>query len=217
MKLYGSTNRKSFNTMKIRAALSEAGAPYQFVPVDLAKGEQKTADFMALNPHGKIPVLVDDGFVLPESDAILWYVGERYPQAGLLPPPDGTPSAAQGRARVLQWCNFASTGLYQAYAEWRTYGPGDAAKYAPAIADAALAKIARAVAVMQTVLGGRHGHQAREYLAGAFSLADLANAAIVQSLALHLPADPIARAPAVQAWYARITARPAWRQALADT
>ena len=199
MKLYGAVNRKSFNTMKIRAALAEAGARYEFVPVDLAKGENKTAAFLALNPHGKIPVLVDDdGFALPESDAILWYVAEKYPDARLLP---ATP---QGRARALQWCDFASTSLYPAYADWRTHGAGE-------VGDKARGKIDRAVAVMETVLA------TRDQLAGSdLSIADLAGAAIVQSLKLHLPADPLAGAPRAQRWYARITARPAWQKALAD-
>jgi glutathione S-transferase len=199
MKLYGAVNRKSFNTMKIRAALAEAGAGYDFVPVDLTKGENRTPAFLALNPHGKIPVLVDDdGFALPESDAILWYVAEKYPGAKLLP---ATP---QGRARVLQWCDFASTGLYPAYADWRTHGAGE-------IGDKALGKIERAVGVMETALASR------EYLAGGdVSIADLAGAAIVQSLKLHLPADPLARAPRAQDWYARITSRPGWQKALAD-
>src|SRR5436190_599670 len=106
MKLFGSTNKKSFNTMKIRAALAEAGAAYEFVPVDLPKGEHRTVDFLAMNPHGKIPVLLDEKFALAESDAILWYVAEKYPAAKLLPPADGTLQAMQGRALVLQWCDF---------------------------------------------------------------------------------------------------------------
>ena len=86
MKLYGNTNTKSFNTLKIRFALAEIGAPYEFEPVDLAKGESRTPDFKRLNPHGKVPVLQDGDFALPESDAILWYLGEKYQDANLLPP-----------------------------------------------------------------------------------------------------------------------------------
>src|SRR6185369_8898719 len=113
MKLYGSMAIKAFNTMKIRAALAEAGAAYDYVPVDLPKGEARTPAFLAMNPHGKIPVLVDGDFTLAESDAILWYVAEKYPQAKLLP------ADARGRARVLQWCSFASTGLYAGYLQAR--------------------------------------------------------------------------------------------------
>jgi glutathione S-transferase len=206
MKLYGSVNNRSFNTMKIRAALAEAGAQYEFIPVDLPKGEARTPAFLAMNPHGKIPVLLDGDFALAESDAILWYVGERFPAAGLLPANDGTRAAAEARARVLQWCVFASSSLYAAYLEWWTLGHGtEPDKRVAAIADGAVAKVDRAVGVMQAVLAGG------DHLAGAFSLGDLANAAVLQSLRKRFPDDPIARYDRVRAWYERVTSRPAWR------
>ncbi|HVR61975.1 MAG TPA: glutathione S-transferase family protein [Polyangia bacterium] len=213
MKLYGSTNLRSFNTLKLRAALTEAGVPFELVPVDLAKGEQRRPDFVAVNPHAKIPVLVDDdGFTLPESDAILWYIGEKYPEAKLLPPADGTPATTQARAQVLRWCDFASTGLYPAYADYFNFGPlGDEAKRVPWAAEAALQKIARAVSVMESVLAKQ------PYLAGAFSLADLSNAAIITSLKLRLPGDPFADRPHAAAWFQRVTARPAWAAVIANT
>src|SRR5438067_1465340 len=112
IKLYGHVNRRSPNSLKLRVALAEIGVRYSYVPVNLAAGEQKEPGFLVLNPHGKIPVLLDDGFVLPESDAILWYLAEKHPEARLLPQPYGNLLAAQDRARVLQWCDFASTGIY---------------------------------------------------------------------------------------------------------
>ena len=213
MKLYGSTNPRSFNTLKLRAALTEAGAPFEFVPVDLAKGEQRRPEFVAINPHGKIPVLVDDdGFTLPESDAILWYIGEKYPDARLLPRADGSPENTQARAQVLRWCDFASTSLYPAYGDYYNFGPlGEEAKRVPWAAEAALQKIARAVSVMESVLG-QH-----PYLSGPFSLADISNAAIITSLKLRLPSDPLADRPSTAAWYHRVTARPAWARVTAAT
>ena len=98
MKLYGSSNTRSFNTLKIRFALAEVGAAYDFVPVDLAKGESHTAEFKSINPHGKVPVLVDGDFALPESDAILWYVAEKDPGAKLLPRFDGSVGALNAGA-----------------------------------------------------------------------------------------------------------------------
>ena len=206
MKLYGAVNKSSFNTLKIRAALAEAGAAYDYVAVDLPKGEARTPAFLALNPHGKIPVLVDGDFALAESDAILWYVGERFPEARLLPAADGSRAAAEQRARVLQWCVFASSSLYAAYIEWWTFGHGtDPEKRVAAVAGGAVARIDRAVGVMETVLAER------DYLTGALSLGDLANAAILQSLRRRLPDDPIARHDRVRAWFARVTDRPTWR------
>jgi glutathione S-transferase len=202
MKLYGSSNAKSFNTLKLRVALGEAGAAYEFFPVDLEKGEQKAAEFVRINPHGKVPVLVDGDFVLPESDAILWYIGEKYPDAKLLSPPDGGAPAIQSRARVLQWCAFASTTLYYAYSQYWNYALGAESERHPALAEAALGKIARGLGVMETVLG------TRDWLAGTIcSLADLSNASIVFALKRRLPADPLAAAPRVRAWYATATPR----------
>ena len=210
MKLYGSTNLRSFNTLKLRAALAEVGAPHEFVAMDLQKGEQRQPAFLAVNPHGKIPVLVDGDFALPESDAILWYIGEKYPDANLLPRPDGTPAATQARAQVLRWCDFASTALYPAYADFYNYGLGDADKRIPWAAEAALQKIARATAVMEAVLAKQ------AFLAGAFSLADLSNAAMFVTLKLRLPSDPLADRPSTAAWYQKITGRPAFAKVLAE-
>src|SRR3982751_2005302 len=103
IKLYGAVNTKSFNTLKLRFALAEIGVPYEFIPIDLAKGEARTADFMRINPHGKVPVLVDGDFALPESDAILWYLGEAYPDAKLLPRFDGSAGVTQRRAQILRF------------------------------------------------------------------------------------------------------------------
>ena len=210
MKLYGHANKQSFNTLKIRAALAEAGVAYELVPVDLEKGENKTPAFLALNPHGKIPVLTDGDFALPESNAILWYVAESHPASGLVPRNDGTPAALQARARIAQWIDFAQTTLYAAYADWWNHALGDEAKRIPAVADAALAKIHRGLAVMDIVLA------ARPYIAAdAFSIADLANAAMVFALKRRLPDDPLAKYDRVRAWYERVSARPSFAGAIA--
>src|SRR5260370_1174831 len=204
MKLYGSTKLRSFKTLKLRAALAEIGVPYQYVPIDLGKGEGRRPEFLAVNPHGKIPVLVDEDFALPESDAILWYLGEKYPEAGLLPRADGTAAITQARAQVLRWCDFASTSLYPAYADFYTYALGDMDKRIPWLAEGALQRIARATGVMEAVLGSQ------PYLAHEISLADLSNAAIIVSLQLRLPRDPLADRPNATAWFQRVTVRPAW-------
>jgi glutathione S-transferase len=211
VKLYGSTNKKSFNTLKIRAALTEAGAPYEFVPVDLDKGENKTPAFLAINPHGKVPALTDGDFALPESNAILWYVAETHPTSGLVPRNDGSRAAIQARARIAQWIDFAQTTLYAAYAEWWTYALGDEGKRMPALAEAALGRIERGLGVMDTAL------EARPFIATPdFSLADLANASMVFALTRRLPGEPLAKHERVRAWYERMRARPSFASALAD-
>jgi len=207
--LYAHVNRRSPNTFKLRAALAEAGADYQYRAVDLDAGEQKRPEFRALNPHGKIPVLVEGDYVLAESDAILWYLGEKFPEARLLPPAgDGGVAARQARARVLQWCAFSSTGLYQAYLDLyihQVVGAPD--KRVSWIGDAAARKMERLMGVLDGVLARR------EYLAGDFSLADLAAAGVLQTVKARIPDDPTAGRAAIAAWYARVSGRPSWQRA----
>ncbi len=98
------------NTRSIRAAwaLEEAGAEYQYIKVDLAKGGGKSPEFRQLNPGGKIPVLVDGDFVLSESAAICAYIGDRFPESRLTPP-----AGSRERAKFDQWCYFAIGELEQ--------------------------------------------------------------------------------------------------------
>jgi GST-like protein len=207
--LHGHVNRRSPNSFKLRLALAEAGAAYRYRAVDLDAGEQRRPEFLALNPHGKIPVLVDDDFVLAESDAILWYLGEKFPEARLLPPAgDGSAAARQTRARVLQWCGFTSTGLYQAYLDLyihKVVGAPD--KRVSWIGDAAAKKLERLLGVLDGVLARR------DYLAGDFSLADLATAGVLQTVRARIPDDPTAGRAAIAVWYGRVSGRPSWQRA----
>jgi glutathione S-transferase len=208
VKLYGSTNRQSFNTLKLRAALAEAGAAYEFVPVDLDKGENKTPAFLAINPHGKVPTLTDGAFALPESNAILWYIADSHPAAGLVPKNDGTPASLQARARVAQFVDFAQTTLYAAYVEWWGAALGD--ERDPAAAAAAIAKLHRGLGVLETALADR------AWIAlPVFSIADLSVASMVFALARRLPDEPLAKYERVRAWFERVRARPSFAGALA--
>ncbi len=103
--LYGMPNTRSFRALW---ALEEVGAEYRYQLVDLGKGAGQTPEFRAMNPAGKLPVLVDGKLVLSESAAICSYLAECYPHTGLIPEP-GTAD----RARYNQWCFFALTELEQ--------------------------------------------------------------------------------------------------------
>src|SRR6266851_1229692 len=72
MKLY---HFPSPNPQKVTFALGELGLEYEMVPVDLAKGEQRKPEFLAINPFGRVPVLVDGDLTLWDSHAILAYLG----------------------------------------------------------------------------------------------------------------------------------------------
>jgi glutathione S-transferase len=88
-------------SMASHIALEEAGAPYEAKAVALAKGEQKTPEFLKLNPRGKVPALrLDDGSVLTENVGILTYIAKRFPDKNLLP----KDPAAEARAlSMMAW------------------------------------------------------------------------------------------------------------------
>jgi len=204
--LYGHAGHTAANILKIRAALAEAGADYRYKVLDLAKGEQQSAEYLAINPHGKVPTLVDGAFALPESDAILWYVAEKFPQASMLP------GDVQGRARVLQWCEFASSSLYTASYEIHIHTTSaEPANRSAFVLERARVALSRALGVLEKRLVGR------EYVAvDTFSIADFAVAAVVHMLRTRGQLDAAA-CPNVAAHAERIAARPAWQKALVAT
>ena len=109
------------NGHKVSIALEELALPYRLHVLDLNAGDQKRPEFLAINPNGRIPAIVDrdaDDFAVFESGAILIYLAE---QTGRLLPQD-----AKGRSRVLQWLMFQMGGvgpmLGQAH-HFRLYAP----------------------------------------------------------------------------------------------
>jgi glutathione S-transferase len=104
MKLYGCPNSRS---LRAAWALEEAGAEYEYVLVELFKGAARTPEFLALNPAGKLPVLVDGELTLTESGAIINYVSDKFPASDLVP---HDPAA---RANCLRWMFFSTTELEQ--------------------------------------------------------------------------------------------------------
>jgi glutathione S-transferase len=88
------------NPQKVQFALLELGLECEIVPVDLTKGEQRKPEFLAINPCGRVPVLVDGEATLWESHAILGYLGDK---TGRL-----WPTSAVGRANALKWLFFLS-------------------------------------------------------------------------------------------------------------
>ena len=78
MKLYGYPQTRS---TRVAWALEETGAEYEYGLINLKAGEHKQPAFLAINPFGKIPSLVDDGHVMSESSAICTYIAEKFPAA----------------------------------------------------------------------------------------------------------------------------------------
>jgi glutathione S-transferase len=122
MRLYDSST--SGNAYKVRLLLALLGIAYERVEMDLDHGATRTAEFLALNPNGRIPLLErDDGRRLAESDAILFFLAEGTPYL---------PDEAWGRAQVLQWMFFEqySHEPYIAVARYiRTHLPADSPRY----------------------------------------------------------------------------------------
>ena len=93
------------NPMKVALLLEELGLEYDPVPVDTRKGEQFTADFLAVNPNGKVPAVVDGDVTVFDSNAILLYLADR---EGRFVPTDRDSAA---RARMLSWLMFVASGV----------------------------------------------------------------------------------------------------------
>lgn len=99
LKLYYAPGACSFVP---HAMLSLAGAAFEPISIKLHKGEQRSAEYLALNPRGQVPVLVDDGEVITQIVAILLHLDARFPEAGMLP----TSGLARTRAlQTLVWMN----------------------------------------------------------------------------------------------------------------
>ena len=92
------------NPTKVALLLEELGLPYEAVPVDTRKGEQHRPEFLAINPNGKVPVIVDGDVTVFDSNAILLYLAEK---TGRFLPAD-SPAA---RGELLSWLMFVATGI----------------------------------------------------------------------------------------------------------
>jgi glutathione S-transferase len=160
MKIYGSKNSRSIRPVW---ALEEAGATYDYQRIWMMKGEGQSPAFKAVNPAGKIPVLVDGDLTLTESMAQVVYVAEKYPASNLLP------SASTARAEVYRWVFYAVTEVEPhlwAIAQHRFALPED--KRVPQLEPTSLWQLGRGLRVFEKTLA------TRPFIAGdAFTLADI--------------------------------------------
>lgn len=107
--LYFAPRTRSFAALWL---LEELGEPYRLESFDFATGRHKQADYLALNPMGKVPLVVDGETPVPEIGAMAIYLADRYSAAGLAP---ALTDAA--RAAYLRWMFFASAIMEPAYAQ----------------------------------------------------------------------------------------------------
>ena len=112
MKLYWAPRSRSFSALWL---MEETGQPYERVLTDITSGGQKTPEYLAINPMGKVPALRDGDATMAEAAAICAYVAERYPQARLAPPL-GDPL----RAKYLYWLFFVPSCVEPAMVQLAT-------------------------------------------------------------------------------------------------
>jgi glutathione S-transferase len=146
MKLYYFPGACSLAT---HIVLEWLGAPYDTVKLDLAG--TKSPEFLALNPNGAVPLLIDGDFVLSQNAAILFYLAERHPNARLLG--DGS---ARERFEVLRWLSFLNSDLHSAFKP--IFKPGrfhPDTSTARVIADTARAHVREYLERVDTHLRGR--------------------------------------------------------------
>jgi glutathione S-transferase len=140
------------NGWKASVALEELELPYEVRKLDLTAGEQKTPAYLAINPNGRIPAIIDraeNNFAVFESGAILLYLAEK---TGRLMPAD-----AKGRSRVIQWLMFQMGGIGPMMGQCNVFF-----RYWPE--------------PIQPVIGVLEGRLAdHEFLAGDYSIADIAH------------------------------------------
>ena len=99
---------KGSGAFSAEAALAEAGAPYDFKTISLEKNEQRSPEFLAINPSGKMPaVRLPEGQILTESLAILLTLADHFPNARLLPP-----QASPERGAAYRWLAFMASEIY---------------------------------------------------------------------------------------------------------
>ena len=191
------------NSVKVPILLEELGADYRLTKINIRAGEQKTPEFLALNPNGKIPVIVDSEgpggapITITESAAILIYLAEKF---GKLIPTDPI-----RRVRMFEWMFFHASGLGPAFGN-SSYFQKLAPEPAPLAIERFSKEALRTVAVLEHRLG-----QA-EYLAEEFSIADILNFGWIWRK--EFAGVDFSASPNVARWYARLESRASVKRAI---
>jgi glutathione S-transferase len=191
---------------KVSWALEELGVPYTYVEVDAKKKENLTPEYLALNPHGKVPAMVDGEQRFFESLAILIHLAHKYGIDKKLWPGAGS----QDRADALCWTVWANTELGPYMMQYLYHGMSTPVSYKPEDQSKATAaynkhQLDRILDALEARLAGR------EYIVGTFSLVDVAAAGwLMLGSMFGLPLD---KHPRTAAWLKRCGDRPALKKA----
>ncbi len=196
IKLY--TFPPSTNSRKVRIVLIEKGLEFERINIDLTKKEQKNPDYLKIHPFGQVPALDDEGFILYDSTIINEYLDDEYPYPPLLP------RDSEGRARARLMEDFRDIHFNPHFVEIIhevRYKPESERN--PKVIEQAKAEIIKCFDRIERELQGR------EYLAGTFSLADIAfmpNFDLLERF--KIPVDPKHKNMLV--WMARLKTRPSY-------
>ena len=183
------------NGHKVSIALEELALPYTLQTLNLTQGDQKQPGFLSINPNGRIPAIVDraeDDFAVFESGAILVYLAEK---TGRLMPSD-----VKGRSRVMQWLMFQMAGIGPMMGQANVFFRYFPEKI-PAAIDRYQGESTRLFRVLDLHL------KDHEFLAGDYSIADIANWAWVRTHKWSGVA--IDDMPHLKRWLGAIRGRPA--------
>jgi glutathione S-transferase len=200
LKVFG--NPKSTCTRKVLMTLLEKEQPYEFESLDFRKGEHKSAEHLARQPFGVVPVLQDDNFSIYESRAIIRYIDHRFDGKKL------SPNTAQDFGRMEQWISIEQS-YFSAPAlqiiKQRYFAPIWGQPSDENIVNEALPKIEKALDVAEKALS------AQPYLAGAmFSLAEISWMPYIEYLFPSDMAHLINDRPYLLKWWQKISQRPTW-------
>jgi len=198
LRIYGIARTRAFRALWMAG---ELGLPYEHLPIEIGEAGARAPEFLAINPNGRLPFIVDSGFVLFESLAITLYLAKKHSSGKLYP------ASLQDEAKAWQWSFWAIAEVDRGVNIWSLH----AVRLPPAERDAAkrdeaLKIIAAPFKVLDAAVA------AQPYLLGDdFTVADL-NVAAVISRAIDMD---LAAVPNLKAWLSRCLARPAARAALA--
>jgi glutathione S-transferase len=201
MKLYH--NPLSPNVRRVRLTAAVLELPLEEKVLDFSKGEHKNPEYLALNPNGAVPTLVDGDFVLTESRSIMQYLASKRPDSGLLPRDEAQ------RADVTRW-QFWDAAHFSPQLGTLTFEK--VLKVMMGLGEPNTVKIEEALSNFRRFAGVLDKRlEGKTYVVGnALTLADLT---LASSLMYAQQTEaPVAEFPNVQAWLSRITTLPAWEK-----
>ena len=198
LRIYGVARTRAFRALWVA---EELGLDYQHLPVEIGDAGARTPEFLALNPNGRLPVIIDGNFVLQESLAITLYLAKKHSLGKLYP------ASLDGEARAWQWSFWAIAEVDRGVNIWSLHAVRlPSAERNANLREEALKVVAAPFQVLDSAV-----KKAPFLLGDEFTVADL-NVAAVISRAIDMDLSAV---PHLRTWLARCLDRPAARAALA--